>query len=64
MKPGDLVRDIHTPSLGVGILLREPFISWDWYDANGERGGLVCEAFWSKIGDAKIRRVSWVEKIE
>ena len=63
MKAGDLVKDVNTPSLGVGILLREPFVSWEWYE-NGQSGALVCEAFWSKVGEVRMRRAKWVEKIK
>ena len=56
MKVGDLVRDKHVKSMGLGCLIKEPYInplSRNW----------VCEVYWPVTKDVTVRRTSWLEVV-
>ena len=57
MKVGDLVRDMYMKSLGVGCLIEviSSHRGWD--------GASVCKVCWSRPGEMRLRRATWVEVI-
>ena len=56
MKVGDLVRDVHMKSLGVGLLIEVIVSHRDW------DGDSVCKVYWSGPGKIHLRRAIWVEE--